>query len=152
MINLYLSLNFIKSLEAESNELRREAQILSHLETNIEDCNEQFELLETKLSTGDFAFDKTNKIYDFDISSNKVANEQLQESLLFLKVNAFFDREQRDVYNLILIAQDVSLPRLAAMNNKQTKNGEYFIHENNYILLRLVIKKFKFEFGMFFFS
>lgn len=131
------SLRFIEELEAEMNKTRREQSIRSAIESQTELCNDQFELIETQLNSGEFAFDSANKIYDFSTAGLSVPNLQ---PLLFLKVNAFFDREERDVYNFVLIARDESREAAETYKMEMKTNPYYFIQNDNYMLLRLVSK------------
>jgi len=106
--------------------LRREKIIKKILENGeIEECNGQFELVETKPNSREFIFDNNDKVFDFDLSNSGTTTEQRE--LIFLKINAFLDREIRSVYNLILIANDRSL------------TPTYSISPNNYMLVRVLV-------------
>lgn len=119
-------------MEAETDKTRREQSIRDAVETQTELCNDQFELIETR---GEFAFDSANKIYDFATAGLSVPNLQ---PLLFLKVNAFLDREERDVFNFVLIARDESREAAETHKMEMKTNPYYFIQNDNYLLLRLV--------------
>lgn len=122
-------------MEAETDKTRREKSIRDAVETQTELCNDQFELIETQLNSGEFAFDSANKIYDFATAGLSVPNLQ---PLLFLKVNTFLDREERDVFNFVLIARDESREAAETHKIEMKTNPYYFIQNDNYLLLRLV--------------
>lgn len=100
------------------------------MKTQTQNCNDKFELIETKLNNRDFSFDNIEKVYDFDISTGSKERTNSHQSLLFLKINTFFDREHQDVYNFILIANDNTY--------KEKSTEKYMIHNKNYMLIRLV--------------
>lgn len=129
---------FVEEIKSESDTSNRENLIKSALENQIENCNDQFELIQTKPTNREFTFDNENKIYDFEISS---ANSHIHRPLLFLKVNTFFDREQRDVYNFIIFADDKKKQNKFSSTqfNKTNKDFNHLIKGNNYMLIRLVI-------------
>ena len=108
------TLNFVEAIEATSSESEREHLIQSALAGKVKNCKHMFELVETQTNTNDEYKDSTNNL----------------KNLLFLKVNTFLDREQQDVYNFILIANEKNKPR---------NTSEYFIHGTNYMLIRLVV-------------
>ena len=130
---------FVEEIKLEKDTSKRENLIKSALTDQIENCNDKFELIQTKPTDGKFTFDSKNKIYDFDISSQ---NNHIHKPLLFLKVNAFFDREQRDVYNFIIFANDKKKQNKILELNQAKKDFNHLIKGNNYMLIRLVIKYF----------
>jgi len=109
-------LEFGEELEAEPDVVRREERVRSELENGgTEGCHGQFELLETHR---EFTFDNDEKVFDFDLS---------QRALLFLKINALLDREQRSVFNLVLVAND------------RSHGLAYSLSARNYLLVRLLV-------------
>ncbi len=66
-------------------------------------------------------------------------NAPTLQPLLFLKVNAFFDREERDVYNFVLVARDESSEFADTYKLGLKTNPYYFIQDNNYMFIRLAI-------------
>jgi hypothetical protein len=111
---------FLPTIEAETNKILREAMIREALEMRVRNCSHLFELIETDVGRDS----------DFEHSI---------QSQLFLKVNTHLDREEQDVFNFILIATDLNSNISQAMHSKFSKDLQYFIHENNYMLIQISI-------------
>ena len=73
----------------------------------IEDCGNDFELVETNLVNefGSGAIGSSE-----EVPESQKAKYSNNQPLIFLKINKFLDRESRDTYNLILIAKDKQSP------------------------------------------
>ena len=124
------SSGFIDSIERERDVNKREALIRHALKYQVGFCNSSFELIESNLR--EYSSNLNSDLQASNSSKNYEPISDTNQALLFLKINAYLDREMQEVYNFILIAKDKN-------KLENTKNLHDLISHRNYLLIKLVV-------------